>query len=381
MILAAAITGWALRTPLGHSVDGVVDQLLAGARAARPNARFAADTYACRLAATLEGAPSPHRILRRVGRFGADAAAEALAMAAVAPGPRLALFCGVGGLRAHWDEFVGALAFQRPDLADGWRRGLSRLHPYWMLRHLSNNTQAELARTLGALGDGATFGGANAGAAALEAAVACLADGAADAALVVAYDGLVEPETLVALAASGAATTGDRAALGAAYGVGANGVVPGEGAAAVVLRPVDAVDTGSGLARVEARATAGDAALRAIAPFATGVGLVDGVAAARPAADAAERALLGAHLAPDTPLIATRSALGDLGAATALVQAILLGRCLTRMTWPGIADLGAPAPGPLCPVAAPITGAISCAVGLSAAAPGLAGAVRVSRCS
>lgn len=350
--------------------------MLAGARAARPNTKFDASTYACTLAATLEGAPTPHRILRRMGRFGADAAAEALAAADVAPGPRLALFCGVGGLRAHWDEFLGALAFQDADLADGWRRGLSRLHPYWMLKHLSNNTQAELARTLGAVGDGANFGGANAGAAALMAAIDCLADGAADAALVVAYDSLIEPETIVALAASGAIASCDLVELAAAYGLAPNGAIPGEAAAAIVLQRVDDAPASR---RVQATASAGSDALACVAPFAQDSDFIDGSAASRRTKDDAERAALAPFVAPDTPLIATQAGLGHLGAATALVQSILLARMLERGEWPAIPALTTAAPGPLRPLSESTQRAASCAVGLSAAAPGLAAAVRVSR--
>lgn len=366
----ARMTAGAIRTPLGHDVDRVIDRLLAGERAARPNARFDARTYACTLAATIDDAPSPHRILRRMGRFGADAAREALARSGVTPGPRLALFCGVGGLRAHWDEFLGALAFQAPDLQDGWRRGLSRLHPYWMLKHLSNNTQAELARELGALGDGATFGGGNAGAAAIAAATACLADGAADAALVVAYDSLVEPETVVALAASGAATTDGLESLQAPYCAAARGAVPGEAAAAIVLEP------GQAGVLIEAATGVGEAPLATVAHLAAGAEIVDGAAAARPAEDAAERALFAGE---EAPLLAIQAALGQLGAATAAVQAVILGRLLSRGVWPPIAGLAGPTPGPLTPLTDPLTHAARSAVGLSAAPPGLAAAVRVSR--
>ena len=97
-----------------------------------------------------------------------------------------------------------ALARQEPDGARAWERGLHLLHPFWMLQHLSNNAHALAATELGALGDGLLLAGANAGAQALGAAARALACRAIDAAIVVAYDTLLEPETLVELANRGA---------------------------------------------------------------------------------------------------------------------------------------------------------------------------------
>src|SRR4029077_17320164 len=118
--------------------------------------------------------------------------------------------------RAHWDDMMPALARQTipgdgdiDGTADGaqlWERGLKLLHPFWMLQHLSNNAHALSAAELGARGDGLTLARANAGAEALAAASAALEVGAVDAALVVAYDTLLEPETLVELATRGGFT-------------------------------------------------------------------------------------------------------------------------------------------------------------------------------
>src|SRR4051812_2736433 len=125
--MSVAVIGGAWRTPLGSTRSGVVDRLLAGERAARANARFDASTYACTLAATIDGEPlRPRnlRYLRRMGLFGAEVAREALAEAGVKGGERLGLFAGVGGLRAHWNELMPSLVEQREDLAESWARGL-----------------------------------------------------------------------------------------------------------------------------------------------------------------------------------------------------------------------------------------------------------------
>jgi hypothetical protein len=124
-------------------------------------------------------------------------------------------------------------------------------------------------------GEGATFGGGNAGAQAIASASRALADDAIDAALVVAYDSLLEPETLVELDARGE--------LG-------RGFVPGEAAAAIVL--VRAPDP-----RTIARIAVFDGVGLDHAPFAAG--------------DGGER-------------VDWLQPMGQLGAATTVVQAIAL---------------------------------------------------------
>jgi 3-oxoacyl-[acyl-carrier-protein] synthase II len=142
--------------------------------------------------------PSRHqRFLRRVGLFAVEAAIDAVALSKVERGERLGLFAAIGGLQPSWDEIMGALEKQTDELGDLWARGLKELHPFWMLRHLSNNTHALLAAELGALGEGATFGGAVSGAQAIAAASRAIAAGAIDAAVVVAADSLIEPEVVL----------------------------------------------------------------------------------------------------------------------------------------------------------------------------------------
>lgn len=389
--MRAAVTGWALRTPLGATPEGVVARLLSGDRAAQPNPHFAADTYPCALAAPIPGgpAPSPHgRILHRMGRLALEAAHEALAGVPARSGPRLGVFAAMGGLRAHWNELLPALWRQRDDFRGSWASGLKDLHPFWMLRHLSNNVQALLAQDLGAGGDGVTLSGASAGAAALAAASAALAEGAIDAALVLAYDSLIEPETLIELTARGALATCSAAELGAPYGSSASGAVPGEAAAAVLLQPegttdrvlafIEAADGADGskalpdpdtLARVVGRLTGDDP---------VPVSVIDGCALARLALDAAEREALARIVGPDARLIATQAATGSLGAAAPLVQAIALAGLLRRGSLPPIAGLGRAAPGPLVPLTAAVRTEAGTALAVSVGSPGLVAAIRVS---
>jgi 3-oxoacyl-[acyl-carrier-protein] synthase II len=391
MTWSAAITGLSLRTPLGHDLASVASRLLAGERAAAPNAHFDARTYPCHLAAILPGAPRPskhRRFVKRMGLWGLETAAEAFSSARTpAAGPRLGVFCGYGGLRAHWDDLMPVLERQLDDgSAEGsWERGFSQLHPFWMLFHLSNNAHALIAMDLGAKGDGITTGGANAGVQALEAAILALAERRIDAALVFGYDSLVETETLLSLGTTGTATGAMLDSLVAPYDEVAAGIVPGEAAAALVLERVE--DAGERAMAYLQAATAADGAdawpaprtvAGALARLQKAAGaLVDGAGLASPAHDTAERAAIAEILEEDVLLCATSAATGHLGGASALVQALLLAECLKRGVAPPIAGLVRPAGGRLRPLMAPAPIDTKVAFGLSAGMPGLAGAIRV----
>jgi 3-oxoacyl-(acyl-carrier-protein) synthase len=452
--LTAAIVGRAWRTPLGSTIDTAMARLHAGERAAMTDPRGA---YACTTIAPIRDEPARSRnsrFLRRMGLFGLEVAIEALAASGVAGGARTGLFSGVGGLRAHWDDMIAGFANQRDDGERMWERGLCNVHPYWMLRHLSNNVHALASAELDLRGEGATFGGANGGAQALASAIRALHDGAIDAAVVVAYDSLLEPETLVELAArGGGATLASLDGLVAPYTPGANGFVPGEAAAALVLvreragAPTIAVRDAAGpdaLARCMALATAdaasdatadttsdatadasrgvidatrgagdatidaGDATIDAgdatddarDASCAAGdagdangdasrangdatidagdatddagdaagdIGLVDGAAQGSPERDRAERALLDTLERP-VQLTAITAAMGHLGAATSLVQAIALVEMLRAGTASPIAGHTG---------AAATSIRTRAAVGLSTGAPELAASIRI----
>ena len=225
--MKARLIASAMVTPLGRDPQKVLARCEAEQSAAKPNSRFDASTYPCTVAAAIdEPAPkTPHdRILRRMGRFGFDVATRALAtLPTLERGPRLGLWVGVGGLRAHWDEMMPALAKQDPDFGDSWARGLRQIHPFWMLRHLSNNTHALLAQEIEARGEGVTFGGSNADGQAIAAACDALAAGTVDAAIVLAYDSLIDPESIASRDAT---------------------FVPGEAAAVMILKPADAEQSG-----------------------------------------------------------------------------------------------------------------------------------------
>lgn len=369
---SAAVTGWAWRTPLGSEVDAVVGRLLAGERAARPCLGDG------RLGAPLADrpAPSPHRkFVGPLGLLAMQTAAEAARRAGCEGGPRVALFAAVGGLRVSWADTLPCFEGLRPDGEGAWDDGLRKLHPFWLLKHLSNNAHAMLSADLGARGEGATYGGANAGAQALCAALRCLAEDAADAAVVMAYDTLLEPEALVELEGAGALFRGGLEALAAPYDSAAAGFVPGEATAAVVLEP--AARAGSrALARVSAAEGAGpEAEARVLAELGPSE-VFDGAGRAHLEADALERTR-AAQVCRDAALTCVGAGLGHLGAAAGLAQAIALAACLRLGRLPPIAGLRRPAAGALRPVREAEATLARSALALSAGEPGLAGAVRV----
>ncbi|MES2355386.1 MAG: beta-ketoacyl synthase N-terminal-like domain-containing protein [Pseudomonadota bacterium] len=386
--LKAAVVGHAWRTPLGNSLDGVLRRLLAGERAARRNPRFDATTYACTLAAAIDTEPTPsrnQRFLRRMGLLAMEAASEALAHSGLQGNERFGLFFGYGGLRAYWNDMMPALENQNESGEDSWERGFKLFHPFWMLQHLSNNAHALTAEALSTRGEGATFGGANGGAQALASAIRALHIGAIDAALVVGYDTLIEPETLVELAARGAATTRNIIDLASPYDQAANGFVPGEAAAAVVLqRPEDV--RGFPLAYVEAANGAdgekGDPSASTIANVARQLAsdndIVDGAGRAHTTLDLQERFVIAELVGSKAPLCCIMSATGQIGAAASLVQTIALTGLLRQQMLPPIAGLRDVVDGPLRPLNNSESITAQSAIAISTGAPGLVGVIRVT---
>ncbi len=110
----------------------------------------------------------------------------------------------------------------------------------------------------------------------------------------------------------------------------------------------------------------------------SGVEVIDGAARAEPGYDREEReALARLGLSGATPILATRASFGMMGAAAPIVQTIVLAELLRLGELPAVAGLASPAEGPLRPLAAREITKARVALGLTAAAPGLATAVRV----
>ena len=188
-----AVMAAAMETPLGDcaaTIAAIAEGRRAGARDA------ATDLVVARLACE----PPGTRHARLVGALPVLALEIARAAARAVPrGPRTGAFVATGGLRAQWEALAPAMAEQAADGANAWARGLSRMHPLWMLRYLSNAAHAIIAAELGAVGDGATFAGPASAASALVAASAAFDSGAIDHAIVVALDDVTADEVALEL--------------------------------------------------------------------------------------------------------------------------------------------------------------------------------------
>lgn len=404
MSMRAALTGFSIRSPLGDSLDSAVLRMLAGEHAFRAEHRFPLDTYRCSLVAGIAGQPAPsaqRRFLRRLALFARETALEAFERAGHhrndlqygkngerRPGERLGLFMASGGLRADWDELMPALHTQVPDGQLSWERGFRSLHPFWMLRYLSNNVHAVVAAELSAKGDGLCFGGANAGAHAIASAIRSIQSECIDVAIVSAYDSLIEPEILLEMGVRGQVFGAGPEKLKPPYDAGAAGFVPGEAACSLVLERL-APAGGRALSQVSvAHATEGAAAepsaeaiARVISMVMDGDCIVDGAGRANPALDRAEIQALSRCFGAGGTLFSSAAYWGRLGAATAPLQVALLSGLLARGVFPALPGLDRPC----------ITeGAVRIlkentrieqrsALGLSTGAPGAVAAVRVER--
>ena len=192
-----AIESAAMLTPLGD--------LAATVAAVEGNTRLAAasalEAGRGRRGGTIDVEPNARRHARLLGKLPA-LAIDVVGKLSIPPTPRerLGVFVATGDLRAQWDDLAPAMAEQVASAEQSWARGLSRMHPLWMLRYLSNRTQALIAAEFGAVGDGATFAGSASAASALVSASDAIAAGTIDRAIVVALDDTTAAEVVRELA-------------------------------------------------------------------------------------------------------------------------------------------------------------------------------------
>lgn len=385
----AVMTAWAWHTAMGND-EKVIERLLTGENAFQAKGRFDNNLYDCPLVAAIHSEPtaSKHqRYLRRMGLFALELAKEVAHKANIQQqqAERVGLFFGYGGLRAHWNDLMPAFVEQVSETNQCWQRGLHLLHPFWMLQHLSNNAHAIAAQELGACGDGATYSGSNAGVQAIAAAIRALNTGSIDTAIVVGYDSLLEPETLVELRQHHAINRSDK--LIAPYSGYAQGFVPAEAAAAIVLQRADS--TSEAHCYIQALACADgnphSAGINTLAQMTKKLlqagDVIDGVGLAQADYNLAEKNMLKTILAnqnyPPTAFTCLASSIGQNGAAQSLLQAIALSEFLKRQTLPAIHGLTVAESDLLSPLTTTTHTTSRAALALSASAPGLAGALRV----
>lgn len=220
------------------------DSLLSEERQATTQHRYASTSLKTPLATPIDHPTKPapyNKYLKRNSMLAVNVAKEAFKPYLDHPiaGERTGLFVGYGGLRADWSEMKHALYKQDANSNDCWEKGLTDLHPFWILKHLSNGAHAIIAEELKIFGEGITLGGMNSGVQALASAIAALRARTIDRALVVTHDNLLEPETLVVLGKENLLTKAQYASeFQSAYSSTAKGFIPGEGCAAIMLERI-----------------------------------------------------------------------------------------------------------------------------------------------
>jgi 3-oxoacyl-[acyl-carrier-protein] synthase II len=381
------ITGLGLCTALGGTARETWLALAAGRSgigAAMPFAPPAGREPAMALVASADRAPELRvgKLAKFAGRSvacGLRAAQEAVGAARLAEAGvdpmRLAVHTASGQTGLDVDEFFPALGVawtEDPslDVASLGGRASRLVDPYFSLRTLANGGLALLATEIGARGPSANHVHADtAGARALRAACLDLLEDRADAAVVAAFDSLAHVSAWLAWERRGLLSRWPAPRAVRPFDAGRDGLVLGEGAAALVLEraetarargaPVLADLLGVGLADTafdldDPRSPAQLARAWARA-FECGPG--EGAAASQggPAlvvahglatreSDAVEAALLLDVAQPDVPITAFKGATGYLGAATALVETALLVLALQARSAPAIVGLDEPDP-------------------------------------
>jgi 3-oxoacyl-[acyl-carrier-protein] synthase II len=275
---------------------------------------------------------------------------------------RVAVHTATGQTGLDVEEFFPALSLAWADdpTADFARLGgrPSRLvDPHFSLRTLSNACLALIAADLDARGPSCNYvQGELATIHAVRAALHDLREGRADVAVVAACDSLVFPSTWLAYERQGLVSPADPARAHAPFDRARDGLVLGEGAAALVLEREEraAARRQPVLARLTAATAAGprqamwsaDAdALRALLEATEPApALVCARGLATVPHDAHETAVLQACLPALVPVTALKGATGYLGAATMLVETALAVRALREGVVPAVAHLVDPDP-------------------------------------
>lgn len=383
------ITGLGLCTALGDTAPETWRALTAGRSgiaAAMPFSPPAGREPAMALAASADRAPDLRigKLAKFAGRSvacGLRAVQEAVRAARLDEAGmdpmRLAVHTASGQTGLEADEFFPALTAawtEDPslDFAALGGRASRLLDPYFSLRTLANGGLALVATEVGARGSSSNHVHADtAGARALRAACLDLSEDRADAAVVAAFDSLAHVSAWLAWERRGLLSRLPAPRAVRPFDTGRDGLVLGEGAAALVLEraetarargaPILADLLGVGLAATAADLTdprspgqlawawrgafgGRPANPAAPAPSRGDPALVVAHGLATREADAVEAALLLDVAPPDVPVTAFKGATGYLGAATALVETGLLVLALQTRSAPPIVGLDEPDP-------------------------------------
>jgi 3-oxoacyl-[acyl-carrier-protein] synthase II len=343
-----------LAIPLGLSVADAWARSLRGASAigparllqAAPGRQLAsAEVEPLDLSGVLKK-PKDEKFMGRSVRLALWAAKSALAASAqeeTLDPERFALYTASGQTGLEAAEFFGAFDLAASDdeateFANLGGRASRMLDRYWSLRTLANAGVGLLSAEIGTRGASDNIvQGDTAAAVAVNAARHELLERRCDAALVVAYDSLLGASTYLAYEKAGLLSRGAPAEAYRPFDRNRDGLVLGEGAAALVLEREETARgrgaailgevLGVGLAMDpgdddrsarEARRAAIEEAMGTLPVqfvVAHGIGTVEG--------DRNEARALRALLAAETPVTALKSQTGYLGAATGAVEIVL----------------------------------------------------------
>jgi 3-oxoacyl-[acyl-carrier-protein] synthase II len=364
-----AITGIGLVSPIGTCLADAWERCIHGDSGIGPCTRFETSGYPCQSAGqvppySLENlrAPKNQKFMNTGARHLMHAAQHALASSSVQLSSlepsRVAVHIASGRIGPEPSEFFRAFSVaHNPDGSPDWDQlggTPSRLvDPYFPLRTLSNSGAALLAIEICARGPSANFVQSDiASALALDAACRDLEEDRCDLAIAGGFDFLVTPASYLNLHQHGllSAKTPEEALR--PFDQEADGLVPGEGAVALILERVSDARKRSApiLAEIAGVATsASDShclgpfsapAMSAVVRRATSGDDIDFLVASGfglPEADQQEATILSDVVGNQVPVTAFKSLTGYLGAATALAELALGVMALDQRLIPPVA--------------------------------------------
>ena len=240
------VTGLGAKTPAGLTVDELWSTLLAARPTAAPITLYDASQhsvgFACEVPSSFDPSaylgPKEPRRTDRVTHLGVAAAADAVADATGGTGDfgcdpaRIGVVggSGIGGIRTLEDQVVEYAA-----------KGPSRVSPFLVPMMMPNATAAHIAIQHGFTGPNLAVATACAtGTNAIGEAARWIRDGAVDVVLAGGADACVAPVTMAAFSRAGALSKPeDPASASRPFDVDRDGFVMGEGAAFVVLEPLE----------------------------------------------------------------------------------------------------------------------------------------------
>src|SRR5579885_425059 len=368
--MSVSITGIGMVTALGLTPEQAWQRCIRGESGIAGCRQFDTTGHACHSAAAVADyqlgnlrPPKNQKFLNRGARHLMRAALQALSCASAESGKfqpgRISIYTGSGHVGPEPSEFFRAFGIaKRPDGYPDWDqvggRASRLLDPYFPLRSLSNSGVALLAMEMEARGPTNNFVHTDvASALALDAAYRDLIEGRCDLAVAAGFECLLTPGVYLAFEKQGLLSSLPPERALRPFDRDADGLVLGEGAAAVVLeRSEDARRRGAPLlAEVSGFATATEVsdcleplvsgeALASVARSAAGGDNPDFLVASGfgvPEADRREAAVLSAIFGNQLPVTAFKGFTGYVGAATALVEIVLGVLALRHRTIPPIA--------------------------------------------